>query len=259
MTAALIAPSAHVGAPDKPVAAASAPLLELTGVRAAYGDLQALFDISLEVRSGEIVTLIGANGAGKSTTLRVISGAVRATGGTVRFDGHDITGLPAHAMPERGISHVPEGRQLFPHMTVEENLGLGAYNRRSRPRAREALAEQLELFPKLQERRRQLAGTLSGGEQQMVAIARGLMAAPRLLLLDEPSLGLSPKVTEEVFARVQEIGKRGVTVLIVEQNVVDGLSISDRGYVVENGRITGHGAAQDLLRDEKIRAAYLGL
>jgi branched-chain amino acid transport system ATP-binding protein len=237
----------------------SPPLLELAGVRAGYGDLQALFDISFEVRPGEIVTLIGANGAGKTTTLRVISGAVRATAGTVRFDGHDITALPAHAMPERGISHVPEGRQLFPFMTVEENLDLGAYNPRSRPRARAALAEQLELFPRLRERRRQLAGTLSGGEQQMVAIARGLMAAPRLLVLDEPSLGLSPKVTEEVFARIQEIGKRGVTVLLVEQNVVDGLRISDRGYVIEHGRVTMTGAAQDLLHDDKIRAAYLGL
>jgi branched-chain amino acid transport system ATP-binding protein len=234
-------------------------LLTLTGVRAGYGDLQALFDLSLDVRAGEIVTLIGANGAGKTTTLRVISGAVRATAGTVRFDGHDITALPAHAMPERGISHVPEGRQLFPFMTVEENLGLGAYNRRSRPHASDALAEQLELFPRLKERRRQLAGTLSGGEQQMVAIARGLMAAPRLLLLDEPSLGLSPKVTEEVFARIRDIRTRGVTVLLVEQNVVDGLGISDRGYVVEHGRVTMQGAAQDLLHDDKIRAAYLGL
>jgi len=234
-------------------------LLELAGVRAGYGDLQALFDITLEVRAGEIVTLIGANGAGKTTTLRVISGALRATGGTVRFDGHDISRLPAHAMPERGISHVPEGRQLFPFMTVAENLDLGGYNRRSRPKARAALDEQLELFPRLKERRNQLAGTLSGGEQQMVAIARGLMAAPRLLLLDEPSLGLSPKVTEEVFARIQDIRTRGVTVLIVEQNVVDGLSISNRGYVVENGRVTMQGDAQDLLRDDKIRAAYLGL
>ena len=235
------------------------PLLSLAGIRAGYGDLQALFDISLEVRDGEIVTLIGANGAGKTTTLRVISGAVRATGGTVQFDGTNLAGLAAHEMPERGISHVPEGRQLFPFMTVEENLDLGAYNRRSRPRVRAALDEQLELFPRLKERRRQLAGTLSGGEQQMVAIARGLMAAPRLLLLDEPSLGLSPKVTEEVFVRIQDIRNRGVTVLIVEQNVVDGLGISDRGYVVENGRVVMQGAAQALLHDDKIRAAYLGL
>ncbi|HSR96772.1 MAG TPA: ABC transporter ATP-binding protein [Kofleriaceae bacterium] len=239
--------------------AASKPLLSLTHIAASYGALQALFDISLDVNSGEIVTLIGANGAGKSTTLRVICGALRATAGTVRFDGHDITGLPVHTMPERGIAHVPENRQLFPHMTVEENLDLGAYNRRSRPRAREALDEQLELFPRLKERRRQLAGTLSGGEQQMVAIARGLMAAPRLLLLDEPSLGLAPKVTEEVFSRIQDIRKRGVTVLIVEQNVVDGLTISNRGYVVENGRVTMHGPAADLLRNDQIRAAYLGL
>jgi branched-chain amino acid transport system ATP-binding protein len=237
----------------------ASPLLSLANIRAGYGVFQALFDISLEVNPGEIVTLIGANGAGKTTTLRVISGALRATGGTVRFDGHDITNLSAHNMPERGISHVPENRQLFPHMTVEENLDLGAYNRRSRPRSRAALDEQLELFPRLKERRRQLAGTLSGGEQQMVAIARGLMAAPRLLLLDEPSLGLSPKVTEEVFARIEDIRKRGVTVLIVEQNVVDGLTISNRGYVVENGRVTMQGAASDLLRDDKIRAAYLGL
>jgi branched-chain amino acid transport system ATP-binding protein len=235
------------------------PLLALSGIRAGYGDLQALFDISLEVHEGEIVTLIGANGAGKTTTLRVISGAVRPTGGTVQLDGKPITGLPAHAMPARGISHVPEGRQLFPFMTVEENLDLGAYNKRSRPRARAALDEQLELFPKLKERRKQLAGTLSGGEQQMVAIARGLMAAPRLLLLDEPSLGLSPKVTEEVFVRIQDIRRRGVTVLIVEQNVVDGLSISDRGYVIENGRVVMQGAAQALLHDDQVRAAYLGL
>jgi branched-chain amino acid transport system ATP-binding protein len=254
MTAAIVPSSA--GSEPEP---AAAPLLELTQIRAGYGDFQALFDISLEVRAGEIVTLIGANGAGKTTTLRAISGAVRATSGTVRFDGHDVTGLPAHAMPERGISHVPESRQLFPFMTVEENLDLGAYNPRARPRARATREEMLELFPKLQERRRQLAGTLSGGEQQMVAIARGLMAAPRLLLLDEPSLGLSPKVAEEVFARVQDIRKRGVTVLIVEQNVVDGLSISDRGYVVEHGRVVMQGVAGDLLRDEKIRAAYLGL
>jgi len=235
------------------------PLLELTGIAAGYGAFQALFDITLNVRTGEIVTLIGANGAGKTTTLRVVSGAVRATAGTVRFDGRDVTALPAHVMPERGISHVPEGRQLFPFMTVEENLDLGSYNRRSRPRAKDTLPELLEMFPRLKERRRQLAGTLSGGEQQMVAIARGLMAAPRLLLLDEPSLGLAPKVTEEVFARIQDIRKRGVTVLIVEQNVVDALTISDRGYVVENGRVVMQNTAQSLLHDEKVRAAYLGL
>jgi branched-chain amino acid transport system ATP-binding protein len=245
--------------PYREATAGDAPLLRVTGVTAGYGSLQALFGISLEVRAGEIVTLIGANGAGKTTTLRVISGSVQPTAGQIQFDGTDITGQPVHTMAARGISHVPENRQLFPFMTVEETLDLGAFNRRSRPGARQALDEQLELFPRLKERRRQLAGTLSGGEQQMVAIARGLMAAPRLLLLDEPSLGLAPKVTEEVLARVQDIRKRGVTVLIVEQNVVDGLGISDRGYVVEHGRVTMSGAAQDLLHDAKIRAAYLGL
>ncbi|HKA86710.1 MAG TPA: ABC transporter ATP-binding protein [Haliangiales bacterium] len=235
------------------------PLLELEGVRAFYGDFQALFDVSLYVNAGEVVSLIGANGAGKTTTLRVISGLLRAANGTMRFDGRDISRVPAHKMVELGISHVPEGRQLFPFMSVEENLVLGGYNRRTRAQVRARMEEQLAAFPRLAERRKQLAGTLSGGEQQMVAIARGLMAAPKLLLLDEPSLGLAPKVTEEVFARVADIGKGGVTVLIVEQNVVDGLSISDRGYVVENGAVVLHGSARDLLADEKIRAAYLGL
>ena len=234
-------------------------LLELDNIRASYGHFQALFDLSLAVNEGEIVTLIGANGAGKTTTLRVISGVLRPTHGTMRFGGEDISRLPSHRMPERGISHVPEGRQLFPFMSVEENLDLGAYNRRSRSHARTKMGEMFEIFPRLAERKRQLAGTLSGGEQQMVAIARGLMAEPRLLLLDEPSLGLSPKITEELFARVRTINQTGVTVLIVEQNVVDALSIANRGYVVAHGAITLHGTAQELLANEKIRAAYLGL
>jgi branched-chain amino acid transport system ATP-binding protein len=235
------------------------PMLELAGVRASYGKFQALFDVSLTVNEGEIVTLIGANGAGKTTTLRVISGVVRATHGTIRFEGQDISRLPGHRTPERGISHVPEGRQLFPFMTVEENLTLGAYNRRARRTLAEKLDEQYRSFPILKERRRQQAGTLSGGEQQMLAIGRGLMASPRLLLLDEPSLGLAPKVVEELFVRVQAIGRGGVTVLIVEQNVVDGLSISDRGYVIENGVVSMSGAAAELLQNDKIRSAYLGL
>jgi branched-chain amino acid transport system ATP-binding protein len=177
----------------------------------------------------------------------------------VYFDGQDISKLPPHEIVMRGISHVPEGRQLFPFMSVEENLALGAYIPRQRPRIKQAIEEQFELFPRLKERRKQMAGTLSGGEQQMVAIARGLMAAPKLLLLDEPSLGLAPKIVEEVFAKVQQIGKSGVTVLIVEQNVVDGLSISDRGYVVENGEVTLQGSPKELLGNEQIRAAYLGL
>jgi len=237
----------------------TAALLRLEDVRASYGDLQALFNIALEVKAGEIVTLIGANGAGKTTTLRVISGLLGSRQGKVYFDGQDISKLPPHEIVMRGVSHVPEGRQLFPFMSVEENLALGAYIPRQRARIKQAVEEQFELFPRLKERRQQLAGTLSGGEQQMVAIARGLMAAPKLLLLDEPSLGLAPKIVEEVFAKVQQIGKSGVTVLIVEQDVVDGLSISDRGYVVENGEITLQGTPKELLGNEQIRAAYLGL
>ncbi len=237
----------------------SAALLAMDDVRASYGDFQALFNITLEIRAGEIVTLIGANGAGKTTTLRVISGLLRSQHGQLRFEGEDISKLPPHEIVMRGVSHVPEGRQLFPHMSVEENLALGAYIARVRPRLKDLIEEQFELFPRLKERRWQLAGTLSGGEQQMVALARGLMAAPKLLLLDEPSLGLSPKIVEEVFAKVHQIGKSGVTVLIVEQNVVDGLSISDRGYVVENGEITLQGTPKELLGNELIRAAYLGL
>lgn len=237
----------------------SAPLLAMDDVRASYGDLQALFNITLEVKAGEVVTLIGANGAGKTTTLRVISGLLRSRHGKVQFEGQDISSLPAHEIVMRGISHVPEGRQLFPFMSVEENLALGAYIPRVRPKLKEKVEENFEFFPRLKERRKQLAGTLSGGEQQMVAIARGLMAAPKLLLLDEPSLGLAPKIVEEVFAKIQQIGKSGVTVLIVEQNVVDGLSISDRGYVVENGEIIMQGTPKQLLGNEQVRAAYLGL
>jgi len=237
----------------------SAVLLSMDDVRASYGDFQALFNITLEIRAGEIVTLIGANGAGKTTTLRVISGLLHSQHGKLEFEGQNISTLPPHEIVMLGVSHVPEGRQLFPHMSVEENLALGAYISRVRPKLKESMEEQFEFFPRLKERRTQLAGTLSGGEQQMVAIARGLMTAPKLLLLDEPSLGLAPKIVEEVFAKVQQIGKSGVTVLIVEQNVVDGLSISDRGYVVENGEITLQGTPKELLGNEQIRAAYLGL
>jgi len=239
----------------------SEPLLVMDDVQAAYGDFQALFNITLHVNEGEIVTLVGANGAGKTTTLRVISGLLQAKKGTLRFNGQDISRTPPHRIVERGISHVPEGRQLFPHMTVEENLALGSYIGRARPRLKQSMEEQFAFFPRLKERRKQLAGTLSGGEQQMVAIARGLMPQPKLLLLDEPSLGLAPKIVEEVFEKIQEIGKRGLTVLIVEQNVVDGLSISDRGYVVENGAVElGIGtSAQELLSNERLRSAYLGL
>lgn len=237
----------------------SVPLLQLENVTAYYGDLQALFGVSLRVFPGEIVTLIGANGAGKTTTLRVISGIKRLAAGSLRFAAQDVSRVPAHRMVELGISHVPEGRQVFPFMTVRENLSLGAYSPRSRAHLKESLQEQLALFPRLAERMNQLAGTLSGGEQQMVAIARGLMARPKLLLLDEPSLGLAPKVVDEVFEKIQEVRNTGITMLIVEQNVVSGLSISDRGYVLQHGSVVMEDTAKNLLSNEMVRAAYLGI
>jgi branched-chain amino acid transport system ATP-binding protein len=237
----------------------SAPLLELQNVTAYYGDLQALFGISLRVNAGEIVTLIGANGAGKTTILRVISGMKHPAAGTVRLNGDDISRVPAHQLVERGVSHVPEGRQVFPFLTVRENLSLGAYTSRARTRMKESLEEQLSLFPRLAERMDQLAGTLSGGEQQMVAIARGLMAQPKLLLLDEPSLGLAPKVVDEVFEKIEQVRRTGIAMLIVEQNVVSGLGVSDRGYVVQHGSVVMEDASKNLLTNEMVRAAYLGL
>ncbi|HEY2393298.1 MAG TPA: ABC transporter ATP-binding protein [Candidatus Angelobacter sp.] len=234
-------------------------MLEVSNITAYYGDLQALFDISLQVNAGEIVTLIGANGAGKTTILRVISGMKSPASGSVRFAGQDTSRVPAHDMVARGVSHVPEGRQVFPFMTVKENLSLGAFTPRARADMKRLMEEQLAMFPRLAERLNQLAGTLSGGEQQMVAIARGLMAQPKLLVLDEPSLGLAPKIVEEVFEKIQEVRRTGITMLIVEQNVVSGLSISDRGYVVQNGAVLMADTAKNLLTNEMVRAAYLGL
>lgn len=237
----------------------SLPLLDVDNVTAFYGDLQALFGIKLRVHAGEIVTLIGSNGAGKTTILRVISGVKHAASGGVGFDGYNVTHLPAHKLVALGVSHVPEGRQVFPFLTVKENLSLGAYTPRARSHAKQSMEEQLALFPRLAERMNQLAGTLSGGEQQMVAIARGLMAQPKLLLLDEPSLGLAPKVVDEVFEKIQEVRQKGITMIIVEQNVVAGLSIADRGYVVQNGAVRLEDTAKNLLTNEMVRAAYLGL
>lgn len=247
-----------MSAPDSTVSK-GATLLEVGNVTAFYGDLQALFGVSIKVSAGEIVTLIGANGAGKTTLLRVISGMKRTGGGSVRFAGEDVSRVPTHDMVARGVSHVPEGRQVFPFMTVKENLSLGAYSARARGHVKQLLDEQLVLFPRLGERMNQLAGTLSGGEQQMVAIARGLMAKPKLLLLDEPSLGLAPKIVEEVFEKIQDVRRSGITMLLVEQNVVSSLSISDRGYVVQNGAVVLEDAARNLLANETVRAAYLGL
>ena len=236
----------------------TAPLLQLKDVTAFYGDFQALFGVSFEVRPNEVLALLGGNGAGKTTCLRVISGLLRPRAGTVHFEGQDITRTPPDVIVDLGIAHVPEGRQLFPEMTVEENLYLGSQLPRARAHRAQNLERMYALFPRLGERKRQLAGTLSGGEQQMVAISRALMSEPKLLMLDEPSLGLSPKLTEQTLAAVREIAK-SVTVMIVEQKVMEGLEISDRGYVIEHGKLVKEGAAAQLIADPSIREAYLGL
>jgi branched-chain amino acid transport system ATP-binding protein len=208
---------------------ANAALLDVSGLCVAYGDVQALWDVSLTVGEGEIVALVGANGAGKTTTLRAISGVVRVIGGSVLFDGQELAGSQSHDVVERGVVHVPEGRQLWPGMSVEETLQLGAYAARAREQRQQTMEEVFRLFPRLRERRRQVADTLSGGEQQMCAIARGLMARPRLLMLDEPSLGLSPIMLAEVFQTVRRVAAEGVTVLLVEQNVEQALAMASRG------------------------------
>jgi branched-chain amino acid transport system ATP-binding protein len=234
------------------------PLLELSDVTAFYGDFQALYGLSFQVRPNEVVALLGGNGAGKTTALRVISGLLRPRSGQVRFAGRDITRVAPADIVDLGIAHVPEGRQLFSEMSVEENLQLGSFLPRARVNRAKNIGRMFELFPRLAERRKQLAGTLSGGEQQMVAIGRAMMSEPRLLLLDEPSLGLSPKLTEQTLAAVKELSKL-VTVLMVEQKVMEGLEIADRGYVVENGKLVTEGTAAALVQDKGIREAYLGL
>ncbi len=233
-------------------------MLELEEVSVFYGDLQAVHGVSLAVRPGEIVTLVGGNGAGKTTTLRTISGLLHPRGGRIRFDGRRIDRLPPDRIVEHGVVQVPEGRKLFPSLTVRENLELGAYTRRARPARATTLDEVLGRFPVLRERASQLAGTLSGGEQQMCAIGRALMARPALLMLDEPSLGLAPKIVQEVFRVIQQIHALGVTVLLVEQNVRQALAASQRGYVLENGRIVLEGSGRDLLASEATQKAYLG-
>ena len=234
-------------------------MLGLTGVRAGYGTFQALFDVSLEVRAGEAVGVIGPNGAGKTTLMRVVSGLIRPTAGTVVMESVDLLATAPHRIVETGIAHVPESRRLFPRMSVEDNLRMGAFTPSARPKFRRRLDFVYELFPRLRERRRQLAGSMSGGEQQMCAIGRALMSEPRLLLLDEPSAGLAPVVVDQVFALLQRIRAAGVTVLIVEQNVQQVLHVVDRAYVLEAGSIRAAGAAADLLQSDSIRAAYLGV
>ncbi|MBI2524866.1 MAG: ABC transporter ATP-binding protein [Candidatus Rokubacteria bacterium] len=234
------------------------PTLELEEVSVYYGKRRALEGVSLQLGEGEIVTLLGANGAGKSTTLRAVSGLVRPLRGRILYDGRDVTGWPADAIVAAGIGHVPEGRDLFPEFTVLDNLLVGGHTV-----GRRELAARLELgfelFPLLRERKRQRAGTLSGGEQQMLAMARALVSRPRVLLLDEPSLGLAPILTREIFRVIRQINQRGVSVLLVEQNARRALGVADRGYVLETGRLVVAGPSRELLEDQRVRTAYLGL
>lgn len=235
------------------------PLLRLAGVTAGYGSFTALFDVALEVQPGEAVAVIGPNGAGKTTLLRVISKLVPVRTGRITIDGVDLAEVPPHRVVELGVAHVPENRRLFPRLSVEENLKMGAFAPAARARFAERLEQVYALFPRLKERRHQPAGTMSGGEQQMCAIGRGLMSGPRLLLLDEPSAGLAPVIVQQVFALVREIVRSGLTVLIVEQNVQQVLRIVDRAYLLETGRIRGEGAAAEMLASEEIKKAYIGL
>jgi branched-chain amino acid transport system ATP-binding protein len=233
-------------------------ILKVTDLDVHYGGIHALKQVNFSIRAGEIVTLIGANGAGKSTTLRAISGLVPKSGGTIEFDGSDITKLPAHKIAALKLTHVPEGRQVFPQLSVEVNLELGAYLRRDKPKITEDLQKVYELFPRLWERRKQLAGSLSGGEQQMLAMGRGLMSDPKLLLLDEPSMGLAPLLVREIFNIIEEINRRGTTILLVEQNANMALAVAHRAYVLETGIIKLSGTAEELLQDDRVKTAYLG-
>jgi branched-chain amino acid transport system ATP-binding protein len=238
-------------------------LLEAVGLNSWYSDIHILWDVSFEVGAGETVAIVGANAAGKSTLLMAISGMLPRVGGrmtgTVRFEGQVVSGLPAHDLVARGLVQVMEGRRLFPYMTVEENLELGAYNRHARARYRESVDEVLELLPALKDRLHQVAGSLSGGEQQMCAIGRALVARPTMLLLDEPTIGLAPRYVERTFEIVRAINARGTAILLVEQNVRHSLGLAHRGYVLESGRIVLSGTGKELLADEGLRKAYLGL
>ena len=233
-------------------------MLKLNNLNVHYGAIHALKDVTLYIEEGEIVSLIGANGAGKSTMLRALSGLVKTAGGSVEFEGKNITGWSAKAIVEAGISHCPEGRQIFPRMTVMENLELGAYTRKDTKNLGIEYDRIFEYFPVLAQRRTQFGGTLSGGEQQMLAIGRALMSKPKLLLLDEPSLGLAPLLVEKIFEIIQNINREGMTVLLIEQNAWQALNISNRGYVMETGSVAVTGAAADLLHNDHVRRAYLG-
>jgi len=234
-------------------------LLEIRDLSFAYGDLQVLWGVDLKVEPGEIVSVVGANGAGKSTLLKNISRTVRGRAATLQFDGQDLRDLPAHDVVELGVVQVPEARRIFPDMTVLENLRLGSYSRRSRADRKRNLERVFSLFPRLSERQAQLGGTMSGGEQQMLAIARGLMANPRLLLLDEPSIGLAPLLVTNIFETIAEINRQGTTIVLLEQNVYQSLRISNRGYVVELGRVVLHGTGPELVENDHVKKAFLGI
>ena len=233
-------------------------MLQIKDIDVYYGNIQALRGISLEVNEGEIVTLIGANGAGKSTLLKTISGLLKPKKGSIEYLGSNIDGKPAQSIVKEGISHVPEGRRVFANMTVEENLELGAYLRKDRDGIKKDLEHVYELFPRLLERRKQLSGTLSGGEQQMLAMGRALMSKPKLIILDEPSMGLAPLMVKNIFNIIEMVNKEGVTVLLVEQNANMALSVADRAYVLETGSIVLAGTAKELQESEEVKAAYLG-
>ncbi len=233
-------------------------MLKVTDLQVYYGVIQALKGISFEVNEGEVIALIGANGAGKTTTLHTITGLIRPKAGTIEFEGNDITKTPAHKIVSLGMAHVPEGRRIFGELTVYENLKLGAYTRRDKAGIAESLDKVYHRFPRLEERRKQIAGTLSGGEQQMLAMGRALMSNPKIIVMDEPSMGLSPLFVAEIFDIIQEISKSGTTVLLVEQNAKKALSIANRAYVLETGNIVLSGDAKDLMNNDSVKKAYLG-
>jgi branched-chain amino acid transport system ATP-binding protein len=234
-------------------------MIELSGVSASYGSVPAIGDVTINVGEGEAVGLLGANGAGKSTTLRAISGLVKLTSGTITFLGQNLAALPPHKIAELGIAHVPEGRQVFPEMTVNENLEIGSYTPRAKADRGNSLDLVYSIFPRLAERRKQLAGTMSGGEQQMLAVGRGLMLKPRLLMLDEPSLGLAPVMCDVTFEKIQDIHKLGTAILLVEQNVSRALTLVKRAYVLESGKVIMHGTNTELANNKQVQTAYLGI
>jgi branched-chain amino acid transport system ATP-binding protein len=234
-------------------------MLRVEGIDVYYGDVQVLWGVSFEIEQGSITALVGSNGAGKSTTLKTVAGLLRPRRGAITFLGESITGLQPHEIVGRGVSLIPEGRMLFSKLTVLDNLRLGAYLTKDKKTREESLDWVFKLFPVLSERKEQIAGTLSGGEQQMLAIARGLMSKPKILMLDEPSLGLAPKLVSDIFDLIRKIGDEGVSILLVEQNVRKTLELADKAYVIENGRIALHGEGRDLLEDSRVKKAYLGV